>query len=243
MPFEHVSLYLITGIRECDGYDAVVVFVCMLTKRTIVEPITKTITAEQLTKVMHRVVFRHFGLPRKLISDRDPRFMSDFWQTLFRVIGTKLNISTSYHPQTYGQTEQVNQTWEQVIRCYVHPLHNDWVQHLTNVEFAINAAVSTSTLSPFKTTVGFEPTSPTTATFEDNEPNRTLPEQVKILVEMHSFSHDFVKAAQEHMQEVANRHQLPVPFTVGDKVKLKATNLRFVQQPSSKLLWRLASSS
>jgi hypothetical protein len=106
-PFEHVSLGLITGQLECDGYDVVVVFVCMLTKRTIIEPITKTITTEQLTKVMHRVVFRHFGLPPKLISDRDLRFMSDFWQTLFRVVSTKLNISTSYHPHTYGQTERV----------------------------------------------------------------------------------------------------------------------------------------
>jgi hypothetical protein len=78
MPFDHVSLDMIMDLPECDGYDDVVVFVCMLTKRTIVEPITKTITAEQLAKVMHCAIFRHFGLPRKLISDRDPRFMSDF---------------------------------------------------------------------------------------------------------------------------------------------------------------------
>jgi hypothetical protein len=89
---------MITDLPECDGYDVVVVFVCMLTKRTIVEPITKSITAEQLAKVLHRAVFRHFGLPRKLISDRDPRFMNDFWQTLFRDDGTKLNISMIYHP-------------------------------------------------------------------------------------------------------------------------------------------------
>jgi hypothetical protein len=98
-----VSLDLITDFHECDGYDAVVVFDRMLTNRTIVEPIMKTITAEQLAKVMHRAVFRHFGLPRKVISDRDPRFMSEFWQTLFRSVGTKLNISTSYHPLTDGQ--------------------------------------------------------------------------------------------------------------------------------------------
>jgi hypothetical protein len=61
---------------ECDGFDVAVVFVCMLTKRTIVEPITKTITITgQLAKVMHRAIFRYFGLPRKLISD--PRFMSE----------------------------------------------------------------------------------------------------------------------------------------------------------------------
>jgi hypothetical protein len=80
-------------------------------------------------------------------------------------------------------------------------------------------------MSPFKATLGFEPTSPTTGAFEDNEPSRTLPEQVKILVEMHIFAHDCVKAAQAHMQESANRHRLPVPFTIGDKVKLKAANI------------------
>jgi hypothetical protein len=65
-PFEHVSLDLVTDLPECDGYDVAVVFVCMLTKRTIVELITKTITSEQLAKAMHRDVFiLHFGLPRK----------------------------------------------------------------------------------------------------------------------------------------------------------------------------------
>jgi uncharacterized protein YifN (PemK superfamily) len=64
MPFEHVSLDVITELPECDGYyDVVVLFVSMLMKRTIVEPITETIKAEQLAKVMHRAVFRHFGLP------------------------------------------------------------------------------------------------------------------------------------------------------------------------------------
>jgi hypothetical protein len=104
-PFGHVSLEQITDLHECDGCDVVVVVVCMLTKRTIVEPITKPITAEQLAKVVHRAQFRHFGLPRKLISDLDPRFMSDLlWQSVFRAVGTKLNISTSYHPHEDGQT-------------------------------------------------------------------------------------------------------------------------------------------
>jgi hypothetical protein len=85
-------------LPNCDGYDVVVVFVCMLTKRTIAEPITKAITTEQLAKDVHRAVLRHFKLPRKLIFDRDPRFVSDFWQTLFRDVGTKRIILTSYLP-------------------------------------------------------------------------------------------------------------------------------------------------
>jgi hypothetical protein len=97
------------------------------------------------------------------------------------------------------------------------------------MEFAINAAVSTSTtMSTFKAIPGIEPTSPTTATFDDNKPNRNLPEQVKIMDKMHIFAHEYVRAAQAHMQEFANRHRLSVTFTIGDKVKLKAANLRFI---------------
>jgi hypothetical protein len=90
-------------------------------------------------------------------------------------------------------------------------------------------------MSLFKATFGFKPTSSTTATFDDNEPIRTLPEQIKILFEMHKFAHDCVKVAQAHVQEFANRYRLQLPFTFGDTVKLKAANLRFIQQPCSKL--------
>jgi hypothetical protein len=88
-------------------------------------------------------------------------------------------------------------------------MHDDWVQHLTNVDFAINATVSTSTtMSLFKATLVIEPTSPTTAKLDDNEPNRASMGQVKSLVEMHVFSHDCVKVSQGHMQETANRRRL-----------------------------------
>eukprot|EP00873_Tetraselmis_striata_P001628 jgi/Tetstr1/421892/TSEL_012792.t1 len=234
-PFEVISLDLITDLPECQGYDSVVIFVCLLSKRVIVEPTTKTVTAEGLAEIMHRSVFRHFGLPAKLISDRDPRFMSEFWQNMFKTMGTKLNISTAFHPATDGQTERTNQTWEQVLRCYVHPLHDDWVNHLTNVEFAINAAQSTSTtMSPFKATLGFEPTTPATTQLA-TEPTRALPEHVKYVQELHRFAHDCVLEAQTRMQTAANRKRLPVPFKTGDRVKLKASHLKFIQQPCAKL--------
>eukprot|EP00873_Tetraselmis_striata_P011441 jgi/Tetstr1/431705/TSEL_021230.t1 len=234
-PFEVISLDLITDLPECQGYDSVVIFVCLLSKRVIVEPTTKTIIAEGLAEIMHRSVFRHFGLPAKLISDRDPRFMSELWQDMFKTMGTKLNISTAFHPATDGQTERTNQTWEQVLRCYVHPLHDDWVNHLTNVEFAINAAQSTSTtMSPFKATLGFEPTTPATTQLA-TEPTRALPEHVKYVQELHRFAHDCVLEAQTRMQTAANRKRLPVPFKTGDRVKLKASHLKFIQQPCAKL--------
>jgi hypothetical protein len=140
-----------------------------------VEPTTKAVAIEQLAIIMHRAVFRHFGVPDKIVSDRDPRFMSNFWQQFFSLLGTSLNISTSYHPQRDGQTERTNQTFEQVPRCYTHPLHDDWARHLVNVEFALNSFVSTTTtLSPFKATLGFQPATPLRLTFPDNSQVSTL---------------------------------------------------------------------
>jgi hypothetical protein len=186
-----MSLDLITDLRVSDGCDAVVVFVCMLSKRCVVEPTTKAMTAEQLATIMHRAVFRHFGVPDKIVSDRDHRFMSNFWQQFFSLLGTSLNISTD--PQTYGQTERTNQTFEQILRCYTHPLHDEWARHLANVEFALNSAVSTTTtLSPFKATLGFQPTTPLRLTFPDDSPVTTLPEQVTLLQELHRFGQDCV---------------------------------------------------
>jgi hypothetical protein len=75
---ENVSLDVITDVLANSGYEAVVVFVCMFTKRCVVEPTTKTVVAEPLAEIMHRSVFRHFGVPSMLVFDRDPRFMSDF---------------------------------------------------------------------------------------------------------------------------------------------------------------------
>jgi putative transposase len=63
-------------------------------------------------------VYRLHGLPRVLISNRDPEFVSDFWQTLWRHLGARLNMSSCRHPETYGLTDRVNSTFQQLNRCF-----------------------------------------------------------------------------------------------------------------------------
>ena len=76
-------------------------------------------TATQVAELFFREVFRLHGLPKTIISDRDSRFMGGFWQELFRLVGTELTPSTSYHPQTDGQMEIVNKWLEDYLRNYV----------------------------------------------------------------------------------------------------------------------------
>ncbi|KAJ9522565.1 hypothetical protein QJQ45_008331 [Haematococcus lacustris] len=149
--WEQVSMDLITQLPVTPtGHDAIVVFVDKLTKMIHTVPTTTTVSAPDLAQLFFDSVFRYHGLPKVIISDRDPGFTSTFWQQLFAKTGTHLNISTANHPQTDGQTERANRTLEDMLRNYVSPHHTDWDNHLTAAEFAYNASVQASTgYSPF----------------------------------------------------------------------------------------------
>jgi hypothetical protein len=232
-PWSHVSLDLITDLPMSDGYDSIVVFVDLLTKQAFFVPTNKTVNATQLAGILLSTVFRHRGLPRVLVSDRDPRFVSDMWNSLFTKLGTKLNISTAYHPQTDGQTERTNRTLEQLLRCYVHPLHDDWVQYLSIVEFAYNSNVSASTKhSPFFTNLGYEPDTPATLQVP---PSSMDGEYLAKLKAVHICAHDNVVRAKEVQTKYANLRRSPHTFKVGDEVRLSAKHLSIEAQPTAKL--------
>ena len=94
-------------------------------------------------------IFRLHGIPREIVSDRDPRFTAEFWQSVFRSLGTRLTMSTSDHPETDGQTERANRVLEEILRGYVHSFKS-WSEFLPMVEFAIDNSVHASTThTPF----------------------------------------------------------------------------------------------
>ena len=84
------------------------------------------------------------GLPRELVSDRDPRFTAEFWRSVFKTLGTRLQMSTSDHPETDVQTERANRVLEKILRGYVHSFTN-WSEFLPMVEFSVNNSVHAST--------------------------------------------------------------------------------------------------
>ena len=102
---------------------AIAVFVDKLSKMVHFAACTKEITAMEYAQLFVDHVFRLHGLPEVIISDRDPRFTSKFWQSLFDLLGTDLRFSTAYHPQTDGQSERMIQTLENFLWPYVerHP--------------------------------------------------------------------------------------------------------------------------
>ena len=130
-------------------------------KYAVFVPCKTTVTAEGVAQLAFREVFTHFGMPTVLISDRDPRFTAKFWQTFFRLSGSKLNMSSSHHPQTDGQTERMHRTLEEMLRHFVHDKQERWENLLPAVQFAYNTAKQASTgHSPFFLNHQREPRTP-----------------------------------------------------------------------------------
>jgi len=103
------------------GYNAIVTFVDKLSKRAIFVPATLSIDAKGYADLFYKEIFWHFGLPKALVSDRDPRFTSHFRKSLNQRLGTSLKLSTAHHPQTDGQTERASRAIEDMLRAHVSP--------------------------------------------------------------------------------------------------------------------------
>jgi IS30 family transposase len=117
---------LIVGLpKTARGNSGVAVFVDRLSKEIKIAPIPDDTSAPVTARTYFDTVFRHKGLSRVIIPDRNPRFASHFWRTLFRLLGTKLSFSTAFHPETDGQTERANRVIEEMLRHYVSARHTD----------------------------------------------------------------------------------------------------------------------
>ena len=103
--WEVVATDLVTDLPISEGYDAVVVFMDKLSKMIHLAPCTKTIDAPTYAELFFTNVFRLHGLPQAIISDHDPRFLSTFWKALWKLMGTSLRMCSSYHPESYDQSE------------------------------------------------------------------------------------------------------------------------------------------
>lgn len=120
-------------------------------------------TAEVAAQMFFSNIVKMWGVPLSMISDRDPRFTSKFWVELFKLVGTRLLMSTSYHPQTDGQTERVNSLLEDYLRHYVNGDQQNWPTLLEIAQFSYNLQRSGSSKhSPFELATGQQPLTPHT---------------------------------------------------------------------------------
>ena len=132
------------------GKDSIMVVVDRFSKMAHFTPCHKTDNAMNVADFYFRDTVRLHGIPKTVVCDRETKFMSYFWKSLWRLVGTKLLFSTSYHPQTDGQTEVTNRTLGTLLRGLVSSTQKDWDLKLAHAEFAYNRSPTYATKhSPF----------------------------------------------------------------------------------------------
>ncbi|GKD09354.1 putative reverse transcriptase domain-containing protein [Tanacetum coccineum] len=206
--WDNITMDFVTKLpKSSQGYDTVWVIVDQLTKSAIFTPRRETDSTEKLARMYIKEVVTRHGIPVSIICDRDPKFASHFWRSLQKALGTSLDMSTAYHPQTDGQSERTIQTLEDMLRACVIDFGNGWVKHLPLVEFSYNNSYHASIkAAPFEALYGQKCRSPVCWA------------EIK----------QRIQAARDRQKSYADLERKPMEFQVGDKVMLKVSPWKWV---------------
>ena len=226
-----LSKNTITDIK----YDSILMVIDRLTKYAHFIPWKEKGNAKDLAKVILKEIIVNHGIPQSIISDRDKLFISKFWNTWTQQLGTKVKLSTAYHPRTDGQTEQTNQTLEQYLRHYINFKQNNWIDLLLLAQFAYNNhQYSTTRTLPFYANYGKHPNwdPNNNITISTSEAATT---KINKIVKLHEKLNRRVNQGEKDTAKQVNKKRLEGPtFERKEKVYLLTKNLKS-KQPSSKL--------
>ena len=239
-PWEQVTMDLITQLpKSKNGNDAIVVFVDKLTKMVHIVPTTTTVSAPDLARIFFREDVRLHGIPKSIVSDRDPRFTSHFWKCLWSQLGTKLAMSTAYHPQTDGQTERTNRTLEDMLRSYVNFEQDNWDQFLVAAEISINnSQQASSKYSPYYLNYQRHPLFPLSQgtrppTNESQSKNPSSGQAYDSFIKHLNQAKENLRLAQQKQSKFANLHRRDHEFKAGDQVNISIWMVEHLNYPQS----------
>ena len=222
--WEHITMDFVVGLPLTKGkYDAIWVIVDRLTKSAQFIPINERYSLEKLANLYMKEIVSKHGVPVSIVSDRDPRFTSRFWKMFQECLGTKLNMSTAYHPQTDGQSERTIQTLEDMLRVCVVDFKGNWDDYLPLIEFSYNNSFHASIgMPPFEALYGRKCRSPL---YWDEVGERKIlgPELVQQTKEKIELIRQRLVAAQNRQSKYANQHRKDIEFETGDLVLLKVS--------------------
>lgn len=237
-PFETVSLDLITGlpVSGVESFDAVLVIVDKLTKYALFVPTHGTLDSPEFARLFMSKVVHVYGLPSRLIADRDPRWTSQFWREVFEHYKGILAVSSAHHPQTDGQTEIVNAQLEQMLRAYVGKDRKAWSRFLSELAYAYNSTVhSTTNQRPDRMLMGYEPQIwatgfvPPSGNIKRTVRGENADGFIQELEAYRSAARDAIAHAQELQTQAYNKGRRPVrELKVGDLALINPHTLELV---------------
>nr|GEU75959.1 reverse transcriptase domain-containing protein [Tanacetum cinerariifolium] len=214
--------------KTSNEHDTIWVIVDRLTKSAHFIPTKATDSMETLTRLYIKEIISRHGMPISIISDRGSHFTSRFWQSLQNALGTQLDISTAYHPETDGQSERTIQTLKDMLRARVIDFGKGWEKHLPLVEFSYNNSYHASIkAAPFKALYGRKCRSPV-CWAKVGDVQLTRPEIIHETTEKIVQIRQCLQAARDRQRSYANVIQNPLKFQVRDQVMLKLSPLKGV---------------
>jgi RNase H-like domain found in reverse transcriptase/Integrase zinc binding domain len=247
-PFHTLSLDFVTSLPlSTDGKDALLTVTDKFTKAVRLIPCTKTTDAEETAKLYLQYCYPIFGLPVKLISDRDSRFTSCFWTSLMHLLGVDHGMTAAFHPSADGQAEKTNQTIEIGLRCFLGGIverYSKWTDYLPILEHEYNSLVQESTkLSPNELCFAV----PLRGISDLATPGQVSSESAETLAEAlknaRDDARDSLALAQRKQKKYTDAKRSPKEFQVGDLVLIKYRIQAFTGAQSQVRTYRNSSSS
>jgi hypothetical protein len=241
-PWEDISMDFVLGLpRTRRGRDSVFVVVDRFSKMAHFIPCHKTDDASHIADLFFREIVRLHGVPNTIVSDRDVKFLSYFWKTLWAKLGTKLLFSTTCHPQTDGQTEVVNRTLSTMLRAVLKTNIKMWEDCLPHIEFAYNRSMhSTTKMCPFQIVYGFLPRAPIDLMPLPSSENLNFDatKRAELMLKLHETTKENIERMNAKYKLVGDKGRKEIKFEPGDLVWLHLRKERFPELRKSKLLPR-----
>ena len=222
--WERITMDFVSGLpRTQRNHDAIWVIVDRLTKSAHFLAIRMDYSLERLAELYINEIVRLHGIPVSIVSDRDLRFTSRFWGSLQEALGTKLKFSTSFHPQTDGQSERVIQILEDMLRACIMEFEGSWDKHLALIEFAYNNSYQSSIgMPPYEALYGRKCRTPLCWS-EVGERKLVGPEIVQQTEDKVKIIKDRLKISSDRQKSYADLKRRDIEYQVGDKVFLKVS--------------------
>lgn len=222
--WEHIAMDFIVGLpRTKSNHDAIWVIIDRLTKSAHFLPINERFSMDKLIHMYLKEIVTRHGVPVSIVSDRDPRFNSRFWKQFQEHLGTRLKMSTAYHPQTDGQSERTIQTVEDMLRSCALDFKGNWDEHLPLIEFSYNNSYHASIgMPPYEALYGRKCRSPL---YWDEVGERKIigPELIQQTKEAVDVIRSRLIAAQDRQRKYADPHRKDVEYEIGEAVLLKVS--------------------
>jgi hypothetical protein len=229
--WEDISMDFIVGLpRTAKGFDSIWVIIDRLTNIAHFLPVKVKYPVIAYAELYIARILSLHGVPKTIVSDRGPQFVSKFWEELHKSLGTKLLHSSAYHPQTSGQTERVNQILEDMLRACVLEFPQKWDDCLPLAEFSYNNSYQESIkMAPFEASYGRRCRTPLNWS-EPGERNFFRPDMVKETEEKVQRIIHNLKEAQARQKSYADKRRQPLHFQVEDYVYLKVSPMKGVSR-------------